>query len=213
LRTPKLGARAFIAAAISVAVILPAAPPPTVEAASAPVTEATQIISIAKQQLGKRWRYGAMGPRAFDCSGLVIYAYRAAGDGAMLGRLRGGRAMYQYFARRGMTSRTHPQPGDIVVWGGGSHVGLYIGGGMAISTLTRGVRIHRVHAVTKRFTAYIHTGMNRKLAFPVPAAPPAPAPVAPAPVAPAPVAPAPVAPAPVVPVPVAPPPASPAPVG
>ena len=49
-----------------------------------------------------------------------------------------------------------------MIWGGGTHVGIYIGHGKAISTLTSGVRIHRVHAVTARFTAYLHTGMWKK---------------------------------------------------
>ncbi len=46
------------------------------------------------------------------------------------------------------------------IWGRGSHVGIYIGHGKAISTLRNGVRIHRVNAVTARFTAYLHTGMS-----------------------------------------------------
>jgi hypothetical protein len=31
---------------------------------------------------------------------------------------------------------------------------------MAISTLTSGVRIHAVRALTAPFTAYLHTGIN-----------------------------------------------------
>jgi uncharacterized protein YycO len=48
------------------------------------------------------------------------------------------------------------------VWGGGTHIGIYIGHGKAISTLTSGVRVHGVHAVTARFTAYLHTGMSTR---------------------------------------------------
>jgi cell wall-associated NlpC family hydrolase len=62
------------------------------------------------------------------------------------------------------TGRTTSKPGDLVVWGGGSHIGIYIGHGKAISTLTRGVRVHGVHAVTARFTAYLHTGMWKRAA-------------------------------------------------
>ena len=35
--------------------------------------------SVALQQLGDPYRYGAAGPRAFDCSGLMQYSYRKAG--------------------------------------------------------------------------------------------------------------------------------------
>ena len=105
-----------------------------------------------------------MGPSRFDCSGLVIYAFRKAGDGGRIRapRLRSARALYRWFKARGLASRTNPKPGDLVIWGYGSHVGIYIGHGKAISTLMNGVRIHRVHAVTARFTAYLHTGMSTK---------------------------------------------------
>ena len=127
-------------------------------------TEAQQIIRIAKRQLGDPWRHGARGPRAFDCSGLVIYAFKHAGDAKAVGRgrLASARALYRWYKARGLASRHHPKVGDLVIWGGGTHVGIYVGNGKAISTLTNGVRIHRVHAVTARFTAYLHTGMWKK---------------------------------------------------
>src|SRR5215212_11383322 len=34
---------------------------------------------IARAQIGDRYAYGAEGPNAFDCSGLVYYSYRRAG--------------------------------------------------------------------------------------------------------------------------------------
>ena len=144
-----------MAATLAGAVVLSLAPSTPV-AAAAP-TEAQQIIAIARQQLGDPWRFGATGPRAFDCSGLVIYAYTRAGDRAAIanGRYRGARALYLWFKARGLASRTNPKPGDLVVWGGGTHIGIYIGGGRAISTLVNGVRIHGVHAVTAQFTAYL----------------------------------------------------------
>jgi cell wall-associated NlpC family hydrolase len=163
LRTPKLGARAFIPVALAGAVLFSLAPS-SPAAASTTATEAQQIVQIAKWQIGDPWRYGATGPNAFDCSGLVIYAYKRAGDGSVIraGSLRSARSIYLYFKRHGKASRTNPRIGDLVVWGYGSHIGIYIGGGKAISTLRSGVRIHGVFAVTARFTAYLHTGMSIK---------------------------------------------------
>jgi NlpC/P60 family/Bacterial SH3 domain len=163
LRNLSFGARTFIPVALAGAVILSLAPTTTASAAS-PTAESQQIIRIAKQQLGDPWRHGAIGPSAFDCSGLVIYAFTKAGDGKALGggRLRSARAMYRWFRAHGLASTSNPKPGDLVIWGRGSHVGIYIGGGKAISTLTSGVRIHRVHAVTARFTAYLHTRMSTR---------------------------------------------------
>jgi cell wall-associated NlpC family hydrolase len=127
-------------------------------------TEAHQIIRIARTTLGRPWRYGANGPRAFDCSGMVIYAFKHAGDGRAVanGHLRSARALYRWYKSRGLASRSNPKIGDLVIWGRGTHVGIYVGHGKAISTLMRGVKIHRVHAVTASFTAYLHTGMWKK---------------------------------------------------
>ncbi len=102
------------------------------------------------------------GPRSFDCSGLVIYSFTKAGDAKAIGKgkYRSARALYRYFKARGLASRSNPKPGDLVIWGGGTHVGIYVGKGKAISTLTNGVRVHGVHAVRARFTAYLHTGMS-----------------------------------------------------
>lgn len=164
MHSPSLGARAFIPALLAGAVLIGLAPVTPVEAAT-PTTEAQQIIQIAKAQVGDPWRYGATGPSAFDCSGLVIYAFKAAGDGAAIGNgnYRSARALYDWFRARGLASRTNPKPGDLVVWGSGSHIGIYIGSGLAVSTLTNGVRVHGVTAVTASFTAYLHTGMSTKL--------------------------------------------------
>jgi cell wall-associated NlpC family hydrolase len=158
-----LGARAFIPVALARAVPFSLAPT-TPAAAATYTTEAQQIVAIAKAQLGDRWQYGATGPGAFDCSGLVVYAYRKAGDGSVIraGKLRSARSLYLYFRSHGKASRTNPRIGDLVIWGRGSHVGIYIGNGKAISTLRNGVRIHRVHALTAPFTAYLHTGMSTR---------------------------------------------------
>jgi cell wall-associated NlpC family hydrolase len=163
LRTPNLGARAFIPVALAGAVLFSLAPS-TPAAALTATTEGQQIVNIARAQVGDPWRYGATGPYAFDCSGLVIYAYKKAGDGAVIraGTLRSARAIYLYFKSHGRASRTNPRIGDLVVWGYGSHIGIYIGGGRAVSTLTNGVRVHGVFAVTARFTAYLHTGMSTR---------------------------------------------------
>jgi NlpC/P60 family/Bacterial SH3 domain len=157
-----LGARAFIPVALAGAVLFTLAPSTPTAAATPKTTEAAQIISIAKSKLGDHWRYGASGPNAFDCSGLVMYAFRKAGDYSVIksGRLRSARALYRWFMAHGLASTSNPKIGDLVVWGGGSHIGIYIGNGKAISTLTNGVRIHGVHAVRAKFTAYLHTGMS-----------------------------------------------------
>ena len=128
-------------------------------------TEAQQIIKIAKSSSATR---GATAPGARESSTAPDSSSTPstkAGDGKAIGKgkYRSARALYRYFKARGLASRSNPKPGDLVIWGGGTHVGIYIGKGKAISTLTSGVRVHGVHAVRARFTAYLHTGMSKKL--------------------------------------------------
>ncbi len=162
MRTLHMGARAFIPVALAGAILFSTAP--STPASAAITTEAQQIVSYAKAQYGDPWRYGATGPYSFDCSGLVVYAFKRAGQASVIRypRIRSARGIYLNFKARGLASRTNPKIGDLVVWGYGSHIGIYIGGGRAISTLRSGVRIHGVFAVTARFTAYLHTGMSTK---------------------------------------------------
>ena len=44
-----------------------------------PAGAAGKILAYAEAQLGKPYQYGATGPDAYDCSGLAMMAYRAAG--------------------------------------------------------------------------------------------------------------------------------------
>jgi len=163
--TLHLGARAFTPIAFAGAIILNLALSSPAAAAEPTMTQAARIIHIADSKLGDPWRFGAIGPTAFDCSGLVRYAYTKAGEGRAIraGSLGSARSIYLYFRSLGRASRTNPMIGDLVVWGAGTHIGIYIGHGKAISTLIDGVSIHGVFAVTARFTAYLHTGMSGRM--------------------------------------------------
>lgn len=161
-RYPRLRAAAF-AAFVAVLALTAVGPQPT--AAQGPVDS---IVATAKTKLGHPWVFGAVGPRVFDCSGFVYFVYRKTGHLPSIGGSRMTATGYlAWFRRRGLVSRTNGKVGDLVVWGGGSHIGIYLGNGRAISTLTNGVHIHGIYAVTARFTAFLHTGLS--VVRPVPA--------------------------------------------
>jgi cell wall-associated NlpC family hydrolase len=146
-------------AALGAAVALSVTPPAPAAAATG---AAASVIRIATNQVGDPYRYGTAGPSSFDCSGLVLYSFRNAGKYSVVGsgRYRSARALYYWFRSRGLASRSNGRPGDIVVWGGGTHVGIYLGNGKAVSALVRGVRIHSIYAVTSPFTAFLHTHLS-----------------------------------------------------
>lgn len=93
----------------------------------APSPKAAVAIEFARQQLGKPYRYAATGPGSFDCSGLTMRAYGAAG--LSLPHYSG--AQYSMFPH---VPTSALQPGDLVFRGAGgsAHVGLYIGNGLMI---------------------------------------------------------------------------------
>ena len=91
-----------------------------------------RIIELAKQNLGKRYVWGAAGKNAFDCSGLTSYVCKM--NGIKLPR----RAIEQ--SKVGLfVPRDQLQPGDLVFFdtskqrrGYVNHVGIYIGDGKFI---------------------------------------------------------------------------------
>ena len=78
---------------------------------------------VALAQGGKPYRYGSAGPSSFDCSGLVQYAFRAAGKSVprTSGAIR---------AATRPISRAAAVPGDLVVMPG--HIGIYAGEGRMV---------------------------------------------------------------------------------
>ncbi|OIV35608.1 hypothetical protein BIV57_20625 [Mangrovactinospora gilvigrisea] len=84
-------------------------------------------LAAAKAELGKPYVYGATGPGSFDCSGLMQWAWRAAG----VSLPRTSQAQASAGTRIGSLSQA--QPGDLIVfYSGASHVGMYVGNGMII---------------------------------------------------------------------------------
>jgi cell wall-associated NlpC family hydrolase len=127
-------------------------------------TEYDMVYSTAVAHLGNQWKLRGVGPTRFDCSGLVWYAFHSNSLQDRIGGYRSVSGYVKWFAERGLVSKTDPQVGDLVVWGANQHVGIYIGNGMAISTLVtrRGVAIHPVTGYLNiPFKTYLHTTLTR----------------------------------------------------
>lgn len=83
------------------------------------------VVSIALAQLGKPYSWGAAGPNAFDCSGLVVYCFSQIG----ISLPHSSRALYNCGTP---VSLSELQPGDLVFFARGgkiNHVGIYVGNG------------------------------------------------------------------------------------
>jgi len=100
-------------------------PSPTSVTTVAPPSHFGGVVGVAMAQLGKPYVNGTAGPDTFDCSGLVVYAYAALGVSLP-------HSSYSLMDVGVYVSQDQLQPGDILIFDGGGHVGLYIGGGQFI---------------------------------------------------------------------------------
>jgi cell wall-associated NlpC family hydrolase len=96
------------------------------ELSSSPAAMRKAAVSKALSKIGKPYRWGAVGPNAFDCSGLVKWSFEKAGRALP----RTSKAM----AGAGVkVSKSSLQPGDLVFFYKPiSHVGIYIGNGKIV---------------------------------------------------------------------------------
>jgi cell wall-associated NlpC family hydrolase len=109
--------------------------PAAVASVAAPSGAAQVAVDTAMAQIGDPYVWGAGGPDAFDCSGLMQYAYSAAGIA-----LPHSSSMQSTMGTP--VSRDQLQPGDLVFfYSPVSHVGMYIGNGQMVHASTSGTPV------------------------------------------------------------------------
>ena len=102
-----------------------------------PGPSTAKAIDFAYQQMGKTYVYAASGPDHYDCSGLVMAAFRSAG--VSLPHYSGAQySMLPHVPLDGV------QRGDLIFWGSGgsSHVAIYLGGAQIIESGGSGHDVH-----------------------------------------------------------------------
>jgi peptidoglycan DL-endopeptidase CwlO len=99
----------------------------------ATATQAEKAVAFVFAQLGCPYNYGATGPCSvgFDCSGLVMQAWAAAGVSIP-------RDTYGQWAALPHVSANDLQIGDLLYYNGIGHVAMYVGGGMIIDAPSQG---------------------------------------------------------------------------
>ncbi len=126
----------------------PATPPNTtpapkpVEPPPASLNRVETAIAFAKAQLGDPYQWGAAGPDSWDCSGLTMQAYAAAG--VRLPHYGGA----QYTSTKNVPV-SGIKRGDLLFWSNGSaasiyHVALYLGDGQMIQAPRTGRNVEIV---------------------------------------------------------------------
>ena len=102
-------------------------------------TQADKAVAFVFDQLGCPYSYGATGPCSvgFDCSGLVMSAWAAAG-------VTIPRDTYEQWAALPHIPVSEIQPGDLLYYNGVGHVAMYVGGGMIIDAPTTGLDVREI---------------------------------------------------------------------
>ena len=111
-------------------------------------------LRYALKQIGDRYVFGAAGMVTWDCSGLTMRAYQAAGVS-----LPHSAAMQMRYGKR--VDRKDLMPGDLVFFGQPvSHVGIYLGGGKMVDAPRSGARV-RVESFGNSFGYKRYMGARR----------------------------------------------------
>ncbi|MEZ5213120.1 MULTISPECIES: C40 family peptidase [unclassified Gordonia (in: high G+C Gram-positive bacteria)] len=92
-------------------------------------------VQAAISRIGDPYVWGATGPNQFDCSGLMVWAYKQAGKTlprTSEAQMGGGTPV----------ARGDLKPGDLIIYyGDAHHVGMYVGDGYVIHASTFGVPV------------------------------------------------------------------------
>lgn len=106
-------------------------------------------VEAAMSKVGTPYVYGAAGPNAFDCSGLVQWSYAQAGVSLP-------RTSYEQANAGTPVSADNLQPGDVVSFYGGGHSGIYIGNGEVVHASTSGQPVKVAPISSMPFSGAVH---------------------------------------------------------
>ncbi|MFC4602182.1 C40 family peptidase [Rhodococcus kronopolitis] len=103
--------------------------------ANLPAGSNAGAVEAGLTQVGKPYAWGATGPDGYDCSGLMVWAYRQIGKTLP-------RSSQAQAAGGTPVPKSELQPGDLVLYyDDASHVGMYIGNGNIVHASTYGVPV------------------------------------------------------------------------
>jgi cell wall-associated NlpC family hydrolase len=116
---------------------------PTTQTTAPASSKGQSAVSAALSKVGAPYSYGAVGPSSFDCSGLVMWAFRQAGVSLP-------HSSYAQYGMGTAVSSSAIQAGDLVFFdtagGGASDVGIATSASSAVSATTHGVMTHSIRS-------------------------------------------------------------------
>ncbi|WP_328937925.1 NlpC/P60 family protein [Streptomyces tauricus] len=114
---------------------------------------AAKAVNFAMAQIGKPYGWGAVGPSAYDCSGLTSVAWARAGHPIP----RTSQAQWAGLTRVSLASA---RPGDLIIYfNDATHVGMYIGGGKIVHAPRPGRTITTAPAASMAILGVVRPGV------------------------------------------------------
>ena len=130
------------------------------------------ILAAAQQYIGKPYAWAKANPYdGFDCSGLVNWVIGHDLNATIPGQKPGtptfdgkshGPVVGQWFITNMCTTVSTPQPGDLVIWGPNTHMGIYAGNGNMVDApdLGQSVKMEKVWSppspIYRRYTYLVN---------------------------------------------------------
>ncbi|GAA2157286.1 C40 family peptidase [Kitasatospora kazusensis] len=111
---------------------------------------AATVIAAAESRIGRPYHMGDTGPDSFDCSGLMLWSFAQAG----ISLPRTSEEQWHAGTNLG-TDLSVAQPGDLIIFNGGGHVGLYVGGGQVVHAPHEGAFVRYETASYMSVTAIV----------------------------------------------------------
>lgn len=114
------------------------------------------VVTKALAQIGDQYGAGGDGPNVFDCSGLVVYAWRTVG-------VKLDHYSYAQYKQTERISLKNAVPGDLAFYfrNGAHHVALYIGNGKVVQAADYGIGVITGTVKGSPWTRAHFSGMGR----------------------------------------------------
>ena len=110
-------------------------------------TRAERAVMVALEAVGTPYRWGGESPATgFDCSGLVRWAYGRVGIDLP-------HSSYALYGEGRRVRESGMEPGDVLIFDGLGHVGLYIGNGRMVHSPETGRHVEVVRLASTNYGA------------------------------------------------------------
>ena len=107
-----------------------------------------KVVAEAKKHKGALYKFGAAGPKRFDCSGYTMYVYRKAAGKKLPHKANS----QQHYGKA--VSKGNKKVGDLLVFrsgGYGTHAAIYAGGGYMWASPHTGARVKKQKIYGKNY--------------------------------------------------------------